>query len=104
MLFSLLLCLHQQEFVDNVRLMLKRREYKYDKILGLLKIIDLSSNKLMGKLPDEISSLLQLVGLNVSRNNIVGEIPQTIGQMKQLQSLDLSRNQFSGKIPSSCQR
>ena len=55
----------------------------------------------MGKLPDEISSLLQLVGLNVSRNNLVGEIPQTIGQMKQLQSLDLARNQFSGKVPSS---
>nr|POE80424.1 brassinosteroid lrr receptor kinase brl2 [Quercus suber] len=91
----------REEFVDNARLMLKRREYKYGKILGLLKIIDLSSNKLMGKLPDEISSLLQLVGLNVSRNNLVGEIPQTIGQMKQLQSLDLSRNQFSGKIPSS---
>ncbi|XP_030936549.1 receptor-like protein EIX1 [Quercus lobata] len=92
---------YEKEFVDNARLMLKRREYKYDKILGLLKIIDLSSNKLMGKLPDEISSLLQLVGLNVSRNKLVGEIPQTIGQMKQLQSLDLSRNQFSGKIPSS---
>ena len=92
---------HGKDFVDNARLMLKRREYKYDKILGLLKIIDLSSNKLMGKLPDEISSLLQLVGLNVSRNKLVGEIPQTIGQMKQLQSLDLSRNQFSSKIPSS---
>ncbi|XP_030936555.1 receptor-like protein EIX2 [Quercus lobata] len=92
---------YEREFVDNARLMLKRREYKYDKILGLLKIIDLSSNKLIGKLPDEISSLLQLVGLNVSRNKLVGEIPQTIGQMKQLQSLDLSRNQFSSKIPSS---
>ncbi|KAM4068878.1 hypothetical protein ACB094_12G045500 [Castanea mollissima] len=91
--------LYKREFVDNARLMLKRKEYKYDKILGLLKIIDLSSNKLMGKLPDEISNLLQLVGLNVSRNNLVGEIPQTIGQMKQLESLDLSRNQFSGKIP-----
>ena len=92
---------YKREFVDNARLMLKRREYKYDKILGLLKIIDLSSNKLMGKLADEISSLLQLVGLNVSRNNLVGEMPQTIGQMKQLQSLDLARNQFSGKVPSS---
>ena len=92
---------YTKKFVDNARVILKRRQYKYGKILGLLKIIDLSSNKLMGKLPDEISSLLQLVGLNVSRNNLVGEIPQTISQMKQLQSLDLSRNQFSGKIPSS---
>ena len=87
--------------VDSAMVAWKRREYKYDKILGLLKIIDLSSNKLMGKLPDEITSILELVGLNVSRNNLVGEISQTIGQMKQLQSLDLSRNQLSGKIPSS---
>ena len=93
--------LYSGDYVDSAMVAWKRREYKYDKILGLLKIIDLSSNKLMGKLRDEITSLLELVGLNVSRNNLVGEISQTIGQMKQLQSLDLSRNQLSGKIPSS---
>ena len=67
--------------------------------LGLLKIINLSSNKLSGKLPCEISGLLELVVLNVSRNNLIGEIPQMIGQLKQLESLDLSRNQFSDEIP-----
>ena len=81
---------------------LKRNEYEYHGTnLGLLKAIDLSSNKLIGKLPSEIFSLMDLISLNVSRNNLIGEVPQMIGQLKQLESLDLSSNQFSGEIPSS---
>ena len=59
---------------------LKGREYKFGKNLGLLKIIDLSSNNLTRKLPTEITSLLELDVLNVSKNNLIGEIPQTIGR------------------------
>ena len=59
---------------------LKGREYKFGKNLGLLKIINLSSNNLTRKLPTEITSLLELVVLNVSKNNLIGEIPQTIGR------------------------
>ncbi|XP_065623465.1 receptor-like protein EIX2 isoform X2 [Quercus suber] len=91
-----------QEYFDSVMVELKRNEYEYHGTnLGLLKIINLSSNKLIGKLPSEIFSLLDLISLNVSRNNMIGEIPQMIGQLKQLESLDLSSNQFSGEIPSS---
>ncbi|KAK7849993.1 receptor-like protein eix2 [Quercus suber] len=64
-------------------------------------MINLSGNKLTGKLPIEISSLLELVTLTVSGNNLIGEIPYLIGQLKKLETLDLSRNQFSGEIPSS---
>ncbi|XP_050254133.1 receptor-like protein EIX2 [Quercus robur] len=93
---------YTQEYFDSVMVELKRNEYEYHGTnLGLLKIINLSSNKLIGKLPSGIFSLLDLISLNVSRNNLIGEIPQMIGQLKQLESLDLSRNQFSGKIPSS---
>ena len=87
------------KYVYSAMFVLKRKEYVYSNNLGLLKIINLSSNKLSGKLPSEISGLLELVVLNVSRNNLIGEIPQMIGQLKQLESLDLSRNQFSGEIP-----
>ena len=62
-------------------------------------MINLSGNKLIGKLPIEISSLLELVTLNVSGNNLIGEISHLIGQLKKLETLDLSRNQFSGEIP-----
>ncbi|KAK7850040.1 receptor-like protein eix2 [Quercus suber] len=91
-----------QDYFDSVMVELKRNEYEYHgRNLGLLKIINFSSNKLIGKLPSEISSLLDLISLNVSRNNLIGEIPHMIGQLKQLESLDLSSNQFSGEIPSS---
>ncbi|XP_050254907.1 receptor-like protein EIX2 [Quercus robur] len=47
-------------YVDSAMVVLKGREYEYGKNLELLKIINLSSNKLSGKLPSEISSLLEL--------------------------------------------
>ena len=73
---------------------MKGREDEYGKNLGLLIMINLSGNKLIGKLPIEISSLLELVTLNVSGNNLIGEIPHLIGQLKKLETLDLSRNQL----------
>ncbi|XP_023877014.1 receptor-like protein EIX2 [Quercus suber] len=54
-------------YVDSARIAWKGRDDEYRKNLGLLKIINLSSNKLTGKLPSQISSLLQLVGLDVSK-------------------------------------
>ncbi|XP_050254910.1 receptor-like protein EIX2 [Quercus robur] len=70
-------------YVDSAMVVLKGSEYEY------------------GKLPSEISSLLELVVLNVSKNNLIGEIPQMISQLKQLESLDMSWNRFSREIPSS---
>ena len=94
----------QVRYVNSATVVLKGREDEYGKNLGLLVMINLSSNKLIGKLPIEISSLLELVTLNVSRNNLIGEIPHMIGQLKKLETLDLSRNQFSGEIPLSMSR
>ncbi|XP_062076469.1 receptor-like protein EIX2 [Humulus lupulus] len=74
-------------------------EYEYDKILGLLRVIDLSSNKLKGEIPIEVTHLIQLIQLNLSRNNLWGEIPSMIGNLTKLDSLDLSHNKISGEIP-----
>ncbi|GMN69689.1 hypothetical protein TIFTF001_038735 [Ficus carica] len=71
------------------------------KNLGLLKNIDLSSNRLSGDIPREITQLIGLVSLNLSRNNLSGQIPQEIGQLKSLDALDLSNNHLLGRIPSS---
>ncbi|GMN62037.1 hypothetical protein TIFTF001_031122 [Ficus carica] len=71
------------------------------KNLGLLMNIDLSSNKLIGKIPGEITELVELVSLNLSRNNLSGGIPKEIGRLKSLDVLDLSKNHLSGRIPSS---
>ncbi|KAH7839413.1 hypothetical protein Vadar_003852 [Vaccinium darrowii] len=86
-------------YLGNALVQWKGQEREYGKTLGLLKIIDLSSNKLSGEIPQEIASLAELVSLNLSTNNFTGKIVEDIGQMKNLESLDLSANRLSGKIP-----
>ncbi|KRH08985.1 hypothetical protein GLYMA_16G186400v4 [Glycine max] len=83
----------------SVLLWLKGREDEYRNILGLVTSIDLSSNKLLGEIPREITSLNGLNFLNLSHNQVIGHIPQGIGNMGSLQSIDFSRNQLSGEIP-----
>ncbi|XLU55132.1 hypothetical protein S245_049780 [Arachis hypogaea] len=85
---------------DSTSLIWKGKMSKYGSTLGLLRSIDFSSNKLTGKIPSEMMSLIGLVSLNLSRNLFSGEIPSTIGQLKSIDFLDLSRNHLSGTIPS----
>ncbi|XP_019167289.1 PREDICTED: probably inactive leucine-rich repeat receptor-like protein kinase IMK2 [Ipomoea nil] len=81
--------------------MWKGKEVEYDKNLKFLTIIDLSCNRLVGKIPVDLTDLHGLVSLNLSRNNLTGSIPYKIGQMKLLENLDLSNNQIYGPIPMS---
>ncbi|MCH87449.1 receptor-like kinase, partial [Trifolium medium] len=77
----------------------EERLFKNNKLI--LRSIDLSSNQLIGDIPEEIESLIELVSLNLSRNNLSGEITSKIGKLISLDSLDLSRNYFFGPIPPS---
>ncbi|ONI23076.1 hypothetical protein PRUPE_2G168800 [Prunus persica] len=60
---------------------------KYKSTLGLVKSIDLSSNKLTGEIPSEITDLVGLVSLNLSRNQLTGQIPPRIGMLQELDFL-----------------
>ena len=75
------------------------RQFKNTKLI--LRSIDLSSNQLIGIIPEEIGNLIELVSLNLSNNNLNGEITSKIGRLTSLEFLDLSRNHFSGLIPPS---
>ncbi|KAM7467749.1 hypothetical protein LguiB_015311 [Lonicera macranthoides] len=90
---------HPGQFLANALVQWKGKEAEYEKTLTLLKCIDLSSNKLVGNIPPEFSSLEELISLNLSRNNLSGNIIQQIGQMRMLESIDFSRNHLSGQIP-----
>ncbi|XP_073135693.1 receptor-like protein EIX2 isoform X3 [Henckelia pumila] len=68
-------------------------------ILYILKLIDLSENKLVGEIPSEIAGLDGLIALNLSGNHLEGSIPPTIGNVELLNFLDLSRNNLIGCIP-----
>jgi hypothetical protein len=79
-------------------LMWKRQERLFKNNELFLRSIDLSSNQLIGDLPEEIGNLVKLVSLNLSSNKLTGEISSKIGRLTSLDSLDLSRNHFSGPI------
>ncbi|PQP96033.1 putative LRR receptor-like serine/threonine-protein kinase [Prunus yedoensis var. nudiflora] len=93
-----------ERYDDEAFLTWKGFSAKFKSTLGLLKSIDLSSNKLIGEIPSEITYLVGLISLNLSRNQLTGQIPSRIGNLQELESLDLSRNQINGRIPTSLSR
>ncbi|XP_039162671.1 receptor-like protein 35 [Eucalyptus grandis] len=72
---------------------------KYERILGYLNVIDLSSNNFIGEIPNSIGSLTELHMLNLSNNALTGSIPLSLANLTELESLDLSSNKLSGMIP-----
>ncbi|KAL3652892.1 hypothetical protein CASFOL_002573 [Castilleja foliolosa] len=81
--------------------MMKGVMREYTTTLGYLVNLDLSSNRLSGKIPSELTILTGLNGLNLSHNHLGGTIPVNIGDMKSVESLDLSSNSLHGIIPQS---
>ncbi|KAL1353600.1 hypothetical protein AAHE18_06G250600 [Arachis hypogaea] len=87
--------------IISMVLWVKGMDIEYSSILGLVKNIDLSANKLSGEIPMEITDLSGLVYLNLSKNELTGHIPQSIGNMESLESIDFSGNQLTGDTPQS---
>ena len=73
----------------------------FSSILKLMRLLDLSNNKLVGHIPSELTTLIKLKSLNLSRNHLTGRIPEKIGDLKELESFDLSLNKLSGELPMS---
>ncbi|XP_074283768.1 receptor-like protein EIX2 [Silene latifolia] len=76
-------------------------ERVYTSTLPYLVDIDLSSNHLVGSIPDDMTKISGLLSLNLSFNQLSGKIPENIGSLKKLISLDLSKNTLRGSIPTS---
>jgi len=89
--------------LSSLSMDLKGQELNYgsiNRVVGTsMMSIDLSSNNLIGKIPEEIVLLDGLVNSNLSWNHLSGVIPNKMGEMRSLESLDLSRNMLSGEIP-----
>ncbi|KAI9186479.1 hypothetical protein LWI28_017695 [Acer negundo] len=88
-------------FVENQQLVIKGRAFEYNRILNLVRTIDLSNNNLSGEIPIEVTSLKALQSLNLSRNLLTGRIPESIGVMRQIESIEFSANKLLGEIPQS---
>ncbi|CAL8123018.1 unnamed protein product [Prunus armeniaca] len=91
------------QYEDKATFIWKGRTYSYKNTLGLVKMIDLSSNRLTGEIPSqitpEIGNLQSLDILDLSRNQIEGRIPTNLARIDHLGFLDLSFNNLSGEIP-----
>ncbi|GJX75706.1 putative leucine-rich repeat protein [Tanacetum coccineum] len=70
---------------------------------GLLESLDLSVNRLNGKIPMGLSRLASLSLLNVSYNNLIGEIP-TSTQLQSMSKYNFIGNALCGAPLSSCQQ
>nr|XP_043615021.1 receptor-like protein EIX2 [Erigeron canadensis] len=88
-------------YEENIEARIKGIELKYTSTIRFLISLNLSSNKLIGEIPDVLMSLEALTNLNLSRNQLSGHIPTMIGTLKSMESLDLSANKLFGFIPPS---
>ncbi|MFS7975582.1 putative non-specific serine/threonine protein kinase [Helianthus anomalus] len=86
---------------EGIIQVMKGISLEYTNTWSFVTNMDLSSNKLVGDIPVEITELYGLVGLNLSNNHLSGGIPVSIGNMASLNSLDLSGNELDGLIPPS---
>ena len=91
--------LYADYYTERMDLVVKGKQMEFQRILSIVKLIDLSSNNLLGEIPHGITNLSTLGTLNLSRNQLTGEIPEDIGAMQGLETLDLSSNRLSGQIP-----
>ncbi|XP_010442449.2 PREDICTED: probable leucine-rich repeat receptor-like protein kinase At5g49770 [Camelina sativa] len=73
--------------------------------LSELMTLDLTSNSNMtGPLPPNIGNLKKLTELNLMGCGFDGQIPESIGNLEKLTKLSLNSNKFNGKIPASMGR
>nr|GEW46624.1 hypothetical protein [Tanacetum cinerariifolium] len=90
---------HDNSYIDHLLIEWQGKVNEFSRNLGLLNVIDLSSNNLTGQIPNEFTNLHGLLVLDLSNNFLVGGIPRNIGHMTELLTLNLSRNMLSGEIP-----
>ncbi|KAK2993730.1 hypothetical protein RJ640_018351, partial [Escallonia rubra] len=65
-----------------------------------LIMLDLSRNYIHGHIPEQLLCLTSLsILLNLSRNNLMGPLPLNMGSLINLAALDVSQNELSGEIP-----
>ncbi|XP_048328464.2 receptor-like protein 9DC3 [Ziziphus jujuba] len=64
-----------------------------------LNLLDVSSNRFEGEIPELIGDLIGLHSINFSNNFLTGHIPSSLRNLSKLEALDLSYNNLSGQIP-----
>uniref|UniRef100_A0A2N9I903 Protein kinase domain-containing protein n=1 Tax=Fagus sylvatica TaxID=28930 RepID=A0A2N9I903_FAGSY len=63
-----------------------------------IRNLSLSANKLIGSIPDALSSSSQLMNLDLSGNNLSGQLPPSLGNLPSLTTLHLQNNKLTGTL------
>ncbi|KAL5543338.1 hypothetical protein UlMin_007122 [Ulmus minor] len=69
--------------------------------LSSLKVLDLSNNRLVGRLPEWLGQLKSIVTLSLENNSIYGPIPAQLWSLQTLVDLKLRLNNLNGTLPNS---
>ncbi|KAK3422979.1 hypothetical protein EUGRSUZ_G03336 [Eucalyptus grandis] len=69
-----------------------------------IEVMDLSDNKIHGRLPTSIGNMTTLSNFDLSDNLVRGGIPSSIGSLYSLVNFDLSNNNLTGTLPEILQR
>ena len=64
-----------------------------------IEFLDLSKNRVGGKVPSDLASLPVLKELNLAHNIFTGSLPNSITQLIHLEIIDFSYNNISGALP-----
>lgn len=64
-----------------------------------LETLDISRNKISGRLSRSISKLQNLYKIELFSNNLTGEVPAELANLTKLQEIDLSANKMYGRLP-----
>ncbi|XP_059449490.1 receptor-like protein 33 [Corylus avellana] len=83
----------------TIKMTNKGVDLEYEKLQNALTVIDFSSNRFRGEIPELVGSLEGLHLLNFSNNVLTGHIPSSLGNLADIESMDLSQNNLLGEIP-----
>ena len=67
---------------------------------GRVATLDLTENRLSGRMPSQLRDLSSLGELRLRNNDLSGPIPPELGSLSRLEWLDLALNRLTGSIPS----
>ncbi|KAJ4847980.1 hypothetical protein Tsubulata_035840 [Turnera subulata] len=76
-----------------------RIPYNLSKILQFVTSLDLSSNSFSGQIPAGIANCTYLNSLRLDHNQLTGHIPGQIGHLTRLKTFSVANNLLSGPVP-----
>nr|GMD73185.1 probably inactive leucine-rich repeat receptor-like protein kinase At5g48380 [Ipomoea batatas] len=69
------------------------------KIVGYLTTLDLSSNRFSGEIPLNLANCTYLNVIKLDNNQLTGQIPLQIGQLARMKDFSVANNRLIGQVP-----